>query len=66
VNLVRRVVDVVDGATLVDVALFSSDAEWSVLLLSVLRDDLLWRHELFAIDDEAAACARFAELTAQR
>ena len=66
VNLIRRVVDVVDGATLVDVVLFSSDAEWSVLMLSVLRDDLLWRHELFAIDDEAEAKARLAELTAQR
>ena len=31
-----------------------------------MRDDLLWRHELFAIDDEVEAKARFAELTAQR
>jgi class 3 adenylate cyclase/tetratricopeptide (TPR) repeat protein len=65
-HLIRRFVSVADGATLVDVVLFNNDAEWSVLILSVLRDDLLWRQELFAIEDEAEARARFAELTAQR
>ncbi len=65
-HLVRRFVSVADGAILCDVVLFNNDAEWSVLILSVLRDDLLWRQEFFAVEDEAEARTRFAELTAQR
>jgi len=65
-HLVRRFVSVADGATLLDVVLFNNDAEWAFLVVSVLRDDLLWRQEFFAVEDEAEARARFAELTAQR